>query len=402
MNDRRAAPGCHLLLTYDFPPMDGGIARLTGELAKRYPPGSLVVSTGAFPHGASADAALPNRVDRMRIASRRLRTVQGLLVWSRRAATLARAFDPGFLWCGNLKPAAFPALWVKRRVGIPYGIMLHGTELLLLQHRIRYSPRKRGAAKLALRHAAVLVAVSAWTRNLCLDVLGEMGIGRDAVEVRTVPLGTDSAHFAPGLDGRTVRARYGMDEGRWLLTVARLAAHKGIDMGLRTVAALRETHSDLGYAIVGRGAQEAAFRSLAQELGIADRVRFLTNVPDADLPALYNSAEIYLGLSRPEELMIEGFGISLTEASACGIPVIGGRAGGIPDAVRHGETGLLVDSTDLHAIVESVRALLGDPELGRRLGRAGRRAVQDYYNWDRVTADVRRIGEELGVPATTG
>jgi phosphatidylinositol alpha-1,6-mannosyltransferase len=124
-------------------------------------------------------------------------------------------------------------------------------------------------------------------------------------------------------------------------------------------------------------------------------VRFLTSVPDADLPALYNCAELYLGLSRPEELLIEGFGIALSEASACGIPVVGGLAGGIPDAVRDGETGLLVDSTDPSAVVGVVRSLLADRELRTRLGDGGRRAVESYFNWDRVTADVRRMGEEF-------
>jgi phosphatidylinositol alpha-1,6-mannosyltransferase len=116
---------------------------------------------------------------------------------------------------------------------------------------------------------------------------------------------------------------------------------------------------------------------------------------------LYNCAELYLGLSRPAERLIEGFGISLSEASACGIPVIGGRAGGIPDAVREGETGLLVDSTDLAAVVASVQSLLQDRQLARRLGEGGRRAVEEYFNWDRVTADVRRIGEEFVVSVGT-
>jgi len=83
------------------------------------------------------------------------------------------------------------------------------------------------------------------------------------------------------------------------------------------------------------------------------------------------------------------------EASACGIPVVGARQGGIPDAVREGETGLLVDSTDLRASVEAVQSLLQNQELARRLGLEGRRAVETYYNWDRVTADVRRTGEEF-------
>ena len=310
---------------------------------------------------------------------------------------LARSFAPGFVWCGNLKPAGFPALWVRRREGIPYGIILHGSELLLLQHRIRTSPRKRVAARMALREASVLTAVSAWTRSFCLDVLAEMGLRRDAIEVRTIPLGTDPLHFRPGLDTAAVRARYGLGPGRWLLTVARLAIHKGIDTGLRMMAALREQYPDLRYAIVGFGERQQELETLARELGVTDRVRFLTNVPDADLPALYNCAEIYLGLSRPAELLIEGFGIALTEASACGVPVIGGLAGGIPDAVRHGETGLLVDSADLGAVVEAVRAILGDRALGVRLGNGGRGAVESYFNWDRVTDDMRCTGEEFAM-----
>lgn len=390
-----SCPTRHLLVTYDFPPIGGGIARLTGELAKQYPARTLLVSTGCHPGSASVDSQLPNQVDRVGIRSTRLRTIQGLLLWSHRVRQLARDFNPRFVWCGNLKPAAFPALWLRRREGIPYGIMLYGSELLLLQHRIRTSPRKRAAAKMVLRHAAVLIAISTWTRRLCLEVLDELGCSADEIEVRTVPLGTDPMHFRPGLDTRTVRARYDLREGRWLLTVARLVAHKGIDTGLKVVAALREAHPDLQYAIVGSGSKQRELEALARDIGVMDRVRFLTDVPDADLPALYNCAEIYLGISRSEELLIEGFGISLSEASACGVPVVGGRVGGIPEAVRDGETGLLVDSTDVHAVVASVRSLLRDRQLSQRLGQAGRRAVEGYFNWDRVTADVQRIGEEF-------
>lgn len=386
-----------ILASYDFPPVGGGIARLTGELAKRYPAGTLLVSTGLHPGSEQVDAELPNRVDRVGIKSTRLRTIQGLLAWSHRLRRLAQAFDPAFIWCGNLKPAAFPALWVRRREGIPYGIMLYGSELLLLQQRTRRMPRKRWAARMAIRQAAVLVAVSDWTRRLSLEVLDELGLRPGEIEVRTIPLGTDPVHFRVGLDTRAVRERYGLDGGRWLLTVARLAAHKGIDTGLKVLAALREEHPDLRYAVVGTGIKQAELEALARDLGVADRVRFLTGVPDADLPAVYNCAELYLGLSRPEELLIEGFGIALTEASASGIPVIGGLAGGIPDAVRDGETGLLVDSTDLSAVVASVRSLLANKELTRRLGEAGRRAVESHFNWDRVTADVRRIGGEFGM-----
>lgn len=369
---------------------------MMGELAKRYPPGTLVVSTGWHQGGAEVDASLANRVDRLEIPSRRLRTVQGLLRWSHRAVGLARSVHPEFVWCGNLKPAGYPARWIRRRVGTPYGILLYGTDLLLLRDRIRHSALKRTWARTLIGAASVLVAISRWTRDEASSLLTDLGLNRRGIDVRLLPLGTDPEHFRPRIDSSAVRARYGLAEGRWLLTVARLVAHKGIDTVLHVLAALREQYPDLRYMVVGRGDRLSHLEGLARDLGVADRVRFLTDVPDSDLPGLYNTAEIYLGLSRPAGLMVEGFGISLSEASASGIPVIAGSGGGIPDAVRDGETGLLVDADGPEAAIAAARLLLGDRELARRLGAEGRRAVETYYNWQRVTTELAGIGHELG------
>lgn len=386
----------HLLLTYDFPPIGGGIARWMAELARRYPPGSLVVSTGQYGDPSDGDAGFPNRVDRLSIPSRRLRTIQGILLWSRRVAVLARSTDAEFIWCGNIKPAAYPAKWTMERAGTPFGILLHGGDLLVLQHQVHQSMVKRRTAAALLSSAAVLVANSGWTRDCCLALLGELEIDAPPDLVRVVPLGADPVFFQPGIDTSEVRARYGLDEGRWLLSVSRLTRHKGIDTALHALARLRSREPSLRYAVVGSGEDQAALETEARELGVADRVRFLTDVPDRDLPALYNCAEIYLGVSRLMEQRVEGFGISLAEASACGVPVIAGRSGGIPEAVRDGETGLLVEAEQAEAVAEAVTRLLNDAALRARFGAAGRRAVEEYFNWDRVTADLVRIGHELG------
>jgi len=389
----------HLLLAYDFPPIGGGIARWMAELAKRYPAGSLVVSTGQCGDSSDVDAGFPNRVDRLGIPSRRLRTIQGILLWSRRVAVLARSTDAEFIWCGNIKPAAYPAKWTMERTGVPFGILLHGGDLLILQHQIHQSAVKRTTAAALLSSAAVLVANSEWTRDRCLTVLSELALDVPSDRVRVVPLGADPAFFGPGLDTREVRERYGLDDGRWLLSVARLTRHKGIDTALQPLARISPRHPDLRYAVVGDGEERQALEDEARGLGVASRVRFLTDVPDRDLPALYNCAEIYLGVSRLMEQRVEGFGISLAEASACGIPVIAGRSGGIPAAVRDGETGLLVDAEGVDAVAEAIGRLLDDAGLRARLGAAGRRSVESHYNWDRVTTDLRRIGHELGAAA---
>ena len=385
----------HMLLAYDFPPIGGGLARWMGELARHYPPGSLVVSTGQSEDSDDVDMELPNRVDRVSVQARRLRTIQGLLLWSRRVSSLCRSLAPGFVWCGNIKPAAYPANWARERTGVPYGIIVHGTDLLLLQHQAHQSSLKRKVARTLIHPASVIVANSRYTRDLCLTVCQEIGVEVNPENIRVVPLGTDPTRFKPGVATEEVRTRYGLKNGRWMLTVARLTAHKGIDTGLRALAELAPNHPDLRYAVVGAGKKHGDLEALATELKVADKVRFLTNVPDDDLPAVYNLADVYVGVSRLADSNVEGFGISLVEASACAIPVVAGRSGGIPDAVREGETGLLVDPADPGAVVQAVDALLSNPSLAGKLGGGGRRAVESHFNWDRVTKDMIQIADEF-------
>jgi phosphatidylinositol alpha-1,6-mannosyltransferase len=130
-------------------------------------------------------------------------------------------------------------------------------------------------------------------------------------------------------------------------------------------------------------------------LRLGERVRFLGAVGDHDLPAFYNLASVYVGASRrADRLGVEGFGISLVEASACGLPVIAGNSGGVPDAVRDGETGVLVPPEDPAAFAEAICRVLADPGAARRMGQNGRRAVETYFNWDRVVRDLRHIAGE--------
>ena len=369
---------------------------MASELARRYPPRTLVVSTGTYPGSAESDARFAQPIDRVGVRATRLRTLHGLALWTWRARALARRDRPGFTWCAELKPAGYPARWLARRPGIPYGVLVHGTELLLLDRKIHRSAFKRWTARRLLGEAAVVVANSTWTAELARSVLAELGRnGPPPVPVRVVQLGTDPAQFRPGLDPRAARATYGLDGGPWLLTVSRLEWHKGIDTTIRALPAVRAAVPRARYAVAGVGPRRAELERLARELGLGDAVRFLGAVPDADLPAVYNAADLYVGASRRHALLVEGFGISLVEASACGIAVVGGRSGGVPDAVRDGETGLLVDPDEPAAVAAGITTLLRDPERRRQMGAAGRRAVETHYNWDRVARDLIQIDREF-------
>lgn len=391
--------GKHLLLAYDFPPIGGGIARWMGELARHYPEQGLIVSTGSEEGGEAADALLPVTVDRIGTPARRLRTVPGLVRWSLRVKKLAREHGIDFTWCGNLRPAAYPARWLRRRRDVPYGVILHGGDLLTLQAQAERSTRKRRVGRALLGDAGILVTNSGYTRELALRTLAGLDLSPDPSRVVVVPLGTDPARFRPDVDPGIARRHFGLEEGRWLLTVARLTPHKGIDTALQALARVAPEFPDLRYAVAGQGDDLERLRHLARELGVADRVRWLGAVSDDLLPSLYRNASIYLGLSRREGVDVEGFGIALVEASGSGVPVIGGRSGGIPDAVREGETGLLVSPTDVDEAVIAITALLVDTAIAHRLATGGRMAVEQFYHWDRVAKDLRRLGDEVTAAA---
>jgi len=176
-----------------------------------------------------------------------------------------------------------------------------------------------------------------------------------------VPLGTDPEQFRPGIDTHAVRARYNVNGGAWVLTVARLEPYKGVDMALRAVAQCRKDGLNLNYLVVGTGKKRKEYRKLAEELNIASHVRFVGNVPEAELPAVFNIANAYVGVSRRADgSRVEGFGVALAEASACGLPVIAGQSGGLAEAVRDGETGLVVNPEDPDAVAAALKRLIGD------------------------------------------
>ena len=387
-----------LLLAHDFTPMGGGIARLHSELARRYPRGELIVSTPQDPDAADVDAEFGGIVDRLPVGRRGTKSLPGLLLWSRRAAALARQHHVRFVYCGNVKPAGYPARWVYERRRIPYCLFLYGADLLSEQHKYHHSAFKRRSGRAIFGGAAVLVAISSWTRDLALTVLGDLGLDGHGQRLRIVHLGTDPDRFRPGVDPTLIRERFELPGGEapWLLTVARLEPHKGVDVVLQALPAIAAYAPTVRYAVAGAGPERERLERLALKIGVADRVHFLGEVREADLPALYNAATVYVGASRrAERIGVEGFGISLVEASACGLPVVAGNSGGVPDAVRDGETGFLVPPEDVAAVSEAVRRLLGDGALARRIGAAGRLAVEQHYNWDRVVADLRAIEAEF-------
>jgi glycosyltransferase involved in cell wall biosynthesis len=167
-----------------------------------------------------------------------------------------------------------------------------------------------------------------------------------------------------------------------ILTVARLNPRKG---QLQVIAALQALPADqrasLEYWLVGSHGKDKYDDALATAAREADfSVKFLGDIPDDQLSDIYAQADIFAMTSMPHKQSIEGFGLVYLEAGAHGLPIIAHAIGGVPEAVAHGETGLLVAPDDIAALTVAFAQLIADPALRHRLGEAGRvRAIR--HTW---------------------
>jgi L-malate glycosyltransferase len=163
-------------------------------------------------------------------------------------------------------------------------------------------------------------------------------------------------------------------------TVKTLASKYGIDTLLRAFARLapRLDGRALRLRIVGDGPDRAALQALAVQLGIDARSEFVGAVAHADVPAQLRRLDIFVAASRLDS---ESFGVAVIEASACALPVVVTRVGGLPEVVSENETGLIVERDDAAVLAAALQRLIEDADLRGRLGRNGRSWVAQRYEW---------------------
>jgi phosphatidylinositol alpha-1,6-mannosyltransferase len=168
-------------------------------------------------------------------------------------------------------------------------------------------------------------------------------------------------------------------------------------MVIRALPRINQAVRNVTYLIVGRGPYRSELENLAASLGVADRVIFADRVPAQQLPEVFALSDVFVMPSRErtDSCDAEGFGLVFLEASACAKAVVGGRSGGIPDAIIEGETGLLVNPDDVGELTAAIVELLSDDHLARRLGEQGRSRVVQDFAWERVATGVQGILESV-------
>ncbi|PYE82232.1 glycosyltransferase [Pseudoroseicyclus aestuarii] len=245
------------------------------------------------------------------------------------------------------------------RAGVPLYAHAHGFDATTLAQ----DPIWRQAYDRLFEQAAGILAPSQYLAQRVAD------LGCPADKITVSPCGID-----PGSFSRTRR-----HTGK-IVTVGRFVEKKGPQHSIAAFARAAAAHPEAWLDMIGDGPLLESCQALAHELGVADRITFHGAQPSTAVSKVIGEASLFMQHSViAKNGDTEGLPVAILEAMASALPVVATRHSGIPEAVIHGETGLLVDEGDVGAMAEAIRALLGDPERARTMGEAGLERVQARF-----------------------
>jgi phosphatidylinositol alpha-1,6-mannosyltransferase len=371
-----------LLITMDFPPREGGLQTWAFELARHlHRLGGPVTVLARKPTAANRafDRRLSFPVWRM-----------GGHDWDHYGHLYVAYYLLKFLALRGHKPLVYATHWKTGLVPAVLGSLI-GMKVLIGAHGLEILKEKgilqRWLIRQAFRHAHRGIAVSSFARQALIR------LGVPEAKLVRIPNGVDTKTFCPGKRPSDLIGRYHLEDRKVILTLARLVPRKGQDQVIRALPAVLQKVPDAVYLVAGKGGDEARLRALADSLGLGGRVIFCGYVPADEVVDHYRLADVYVMASREIEETgdVEGFGISFLEAGACRVPVIGGRSGGVSDAVIDGVTGLVVDPEDPDRIAGAIVRLLTDEEYAGRLASAARRRIVENLQWEHMAHRCLRL-----------
>jgi colanic acid/amylovoran biosynthesis glycosyltransferase len=301
---------------------------------------------------------------------------------SRKQVEQLRARAPRLVYA-HFAPDGYAAMALAEKLGVPLVTALHGYDVTLSDEAM--SRTRLGRAYLQGRSTlqktgALFLSCSAYVRARAL----ELGYPADHTVVHSI--GVDVERFTPP---GVLRPRE-----KSILFVGRLVEKKGCGSLIEAMVDVQRRSPAAELVIIGDGPLRADYEARAVALGV--RCRFLGVQPAAVVRDRMSRASVFCVPSVVAASGdAEGFGMVFIEAQAMGLPVVSTLSGGIPEAVKNGETGLLVRELDSRALAEAILRLMEDEDLWQRYSHAGRRNVVNHFNLAQQTGRLESIFEQL-------
>jgi glycosyltransferase involved in cell wall biosynthesis len=249
---------------------------------------------------------------------------------------------------------------------IPYFIVFHGSDLAVPGLKGAYRKHLREAIK----GAAGCIIVGSHMKQILRDIYSDL----DDKKVHQIPCGAPMDDFC--MHPQSNRLEH---DPLKLITVGRLVNGKGIDLCLQALQLIRDRNLKIQLSIIGDGEEKSSLIEMTKSFGLEDSVAFLGHQPPEVIAEQLSSHHVFLQPSRKAKHgWIEGFGVSITEAMASALPVIASNTGGIPDQVRDGLDGFLVEIDSYKDIAECILKYEADEELRKRHGNSARTQAQCF------------------------
>ena len=363
-----------LCITNDFGPRAGGIETFIIGLVERLPKGSVIVFTSAQENSQPFDKAWRENFG-VEVIRDRSKILLPTFRVGRSVRSIIAERDIQSVFFGAAAPLGLLAKGARSAGARKIVALTHGHEVWWAKIWPFSSAIKRIG-----RDVDVLTYLGDYTKSAISKALSKSSQEK---LVRLAP-GIDIDHFSPAKKNPRIRRELQLEDKKVIVSVGRLVHRKGQDFLIDALPIIAQKVPNVHLLLVGEGPYLAELQKRAKSLAVQDRITFIGRVQYAELPEYICAGDIFAmpSRSRLAGLEVEGLGIVYLEASACGLPVIGGVSGGAPDAVLEGETGFSVDGTSASEIAEAAIRLLNDSDLSANLGARGRQWIVDQWRWE--------------------
>jgi len=210
-------------------------------------------------------------------------------------------------------------------------------------------------------------------------------------EADIIPNAVDEKRFNPSNDGSQIREKLELEEDETLITyVGRIVYHKGLEYFVQAADYLED--ENVQFLLVGTGDFRSELEGIIEREGLEDSVMFAGRVPNEELPNYYAATDIFV---LPSVSRLEAFGIVALEAMASCVPVIVSNIPGVRDVIVEGKHGLLADPMNSEDLAGKIRTLIENPDMAERMGKNGRKRVEENFTWSKVAEEIEEVYESV-------